>query len=41
MNGQGLRAFLQALESKSPEYLDSALRDLLARLPSEAVVRVQ
>jgi molybdopterin-biosynthesis enzyme MoeA-like protein len=29
------------LESKEPEYLEAALRDLLARLPAEAVVRVQ
>jgi molybdenum cofactor synthesis domain-containing protein len=29
------------LESKEPEYLEAALRDLLARLPSEVVVRVQ
>ena len=29
------------LESKEPEYLEAALRDLLARLPADAVVRVQ
>ena len=29
------------LESKEPEYLEGALRDLLGRLPSDAVVRVQ
>jgi molybdopterin-biosynthesis enzyme MoeA-like protein len=29
------------LESKEPEYLEAALRDLLARLPVEAVVRIQ
>jgi len=29
------------LESKEAEYLEAALRDLLARLPAEAVVRVQ
>lgn len=29
------------LESKSPEYLDAALRDLLERLPQDAVVRIQ
>jgi hypothetical protein len=29
------------LESKEPEYLEAALRDLLARLPAEVVVRVQ
>ncbi|HEY7139646.1 MAG TPA: competence/damage-inducible protein A, partial [Methylomirabilota bacterium] len=29
------------LESKEPEYLEAALRDLLARLPPAAVVRVQ
>ncbi|MGH7318395.1 MAG: competence/damage-inducible protein A [Candidatus Rokuibacteriota bacterium] len=29
------------LESKKPDYLEAALRDLLARLPTEAVVRVQ
>lgn len=29
------------LESKSPEYLDAALRDLLDRLPQDAVVRIQ
>jgi len=29
------------LESKEPEYLEAALQDLLARLPAEAVVRVQ
>jgi molybdopterin-biosynthesis enzyme MoeA-like protein len=29
------------LESKEPEYLEAALRDLLDRLPPEAVVRVQ
>ena len=29
------------LESKELEYLEAALRDLLARLPAEAVVRVQ
>jgi molybdenum cofactor synthesis domain-containing protein len=28
------------LESKEPEYLDAALRDLLARLPGDAVARV-
>jgi len=29
------------LESKQPEYLEAALQDLLARLPADAVVRVQ
>jgi molybdenum cofactor synthesis domain-containing protein len=29
------------LESKEPEYLEAALRDLLARLPADAVTRVQ
>jgi molybdenum cofactor synthesis domain-containing protein len=29
------------LESKEPDYLDAALRDLLGRLPADAVVRVQ
>ena len=29
------------LESKEPEYLEAALRDLLSRLPADAVVRVQ
>jgi molybdenum cofactor synthesis domain-containing protein len=29
------------LESKEPEYLEAALRDLLARLPGAAVVRIQ
>jgi len=29
------------LESKSPEYLDAALRDLLERLPQDAVIRIQ
>jgi len=29
------------LESKEPEYLEAALRDLLARLPADAVARVQ
>jgi molybdenum cofactor synthesis domain-containing protein len=29
------------LESKEPDYLDAALRDLLARLPADAVVRIQ
>ena len=29
------------LESKEPDYLEAALRDLLARLPGDAVVRVQ
>ncbi len=29
------------LESKKPDYLEAALRDLLTRLPTEAVVRVQ
>jgi molybdopterin-biosynthesis enzyme MoeA-like protein len=29
------------LESKEPEYLEAALRDLLARLPADAVVRIQ
>ena len=29
------------IESKDEEYLEAALRDLLARLPTEAVIRVQ
>jgi molybdenum cofactor synthesis domain-containing protein len=29
------------LESKEPKYLEAALQDLLARLPADAVVRVQ
>ena len=29
------------LESNEAEYLEAALRDLLARLPAEAVIRVQ
>jgi molybdenum cofactor synthesis domain-containing protein len=29
------------LESQEPEYLEAALRDLLARLPADAVARVQ
>jgi molybdenum cofactor synthesis domain-containing protein len=29
------------LESKEPEYLEAALRDLLARLPADVVVRIQ
>ena len=29
------------LESKEPEYLDAALRDLLSRIPPEAIVRVE